>query len=137
MACRSVFYFLLPETDGDESVTVKQSRDEIVRLTIQLLHHPSVRVTKAASSLLALALSYNPSELSVAYVQGVEKCIEMALDPSFENAVNEATENRFDSFADIVTTLSRMSPTFASDMLEYLLGKLQKNTDSRLSRPTE
>ncbi len=133
MTCRSVFYFLLPETDGDESVTVKQSRDEIIRATIQLLRHPSVCVTKAASSLLALALSYNSSELSVAYVQGVEKCIEMALNPSFENAVNQATENRFDSFADIVTTLSRMSPTFGADMLEYLLGKLQKNTASSVA----
>ena len=59
----------------------------------------------------------------------------MALDHSFENAANENTKNSLILLA--LLHLSRMSPTFASGMLEYLLGKLRTEAPTVLSHPIE
>jgi len=135
MATRSLFYFLLPDAHAgngeanDESNTTKDARDLLMRTAIQLLCHPQASVSKAASSLLALAFSYNSSELSVASIQGVEKSIQMALDPLFQISAKEGTkgEKHFQSLQHVIITLSRLSSNFASGMLEYLFQKLQQD----------
>ena len=129
MVARSLFYFLLPDAaNGEESSDT--ARDVIIRTAIQLLQHPDARVTKATSSLLALAFSYNSKELTLAYVQGVEKSIQMALDRLFldpGDTSRDEVERHFQSFHNVVITLSRLSSSFASDMLELLLRRLQQD----------
>lgn len=130
MAARSLFYFLLPETTGQDDNDTAGARDKLIRAAIQLLHHPAIRVSKASSSLLALAFAYNSSELTMAYIEGVEKSIQRALDPCFgndnENSKGDSVEERFGALQDVTITLSRLLPTFASVMLEHFLTKLQQ-----------
>lgn len=130
MAARSLFYFLLADdaTNGEDR-SGDEARDAIIRTAIALLHYPTIRVAKAASSLLALAFSYNPKDLTVVYVQGVEKSIQMALDGFFSktgSATGDVAERHFQSFHNVVVTLSRLSSGFAADMLDYLSAKLQQ-----------
>jgi hypothetical protein len=134
-AARSLFYFILGENTSEQDEPARdrsQSKEGhacemLLHSSIQLLHHPNVHVAKAASSLLALAFAYNPKEISVMHCQAVKKSIQMALDPCFENDDMDDTPH-FRSMENVIIGLSRLSPAFAADMLEYLLGKLQNKS---------
>lgn len=119
---RSLFYFILPSTanDGDEN-GIERTTDSFIHSAIQLLHHPVVSVSKAASSVLALAFAYNPNELTMTYVKGIEKSIQMALDPKRNFADDHQA-----GLQDVIITLSRLVPSFASDMLDLMVKLRQK-----------
>ena len=127
LAARSLFYFLPEDVTTKEDVlrveddNLSKKRHEMLLCnSIQLLHYPDFHVAKAASSLLALAFAYNPKELSLGHCHAVKESIQMTLDTRFENDDTDCAHH-FRSTENVIITLSRLSPTFASDMLEHLL----------------
>lgn len=111
-ASESFFYFLLDQ----DLVT------QFLEMNLQLLHHSECRIRTAASSLLAVALSYHksPDTIVKPLFEALKAAIELKLSQGdFKNQ----------EFNSIVTVASRKSPKFAFSFLSFTIESRQKKKD--------
>ena len=109
-ASESLFYFVERES--------KIEIDGFLEISIQLLHHPHLKVRNSASSLLGIAFGYLPTADIEKFMPSVKESLMVALDPKVKHFSDPTAER---SCLDVVSVSARISSAFASDLLSHLL----------------
>lgn len=131
-ASKTFFYFLLPMEehrveDDPENIVIR--RDELLSCAIQLVHHQDEIIASEAAELLAVAFAYASKQSISSHAKALFSSLQKIL-PSVCNDSEAHSSSTFQSsIQNIISAASRVSPAFATSILNLLLEYTEKTSE--------
>ena len=141
-ASKTFFYFLLPMEEHrveDDPENIVTRRDELISCSIQLVHHQDDVIASEAAELLAVAFAYASKQSMGSHAKELFSSLQKML-PS---VCNDSKKNGYSSpsfqssIQNIISAASRMSPAFATSILNLLLEYAGKTSEKPRSPQQE